>query len=120
MFNFEIKLSMPACELLFALIEYNKHVDKPLKKGKTRLDTWSKYVMDVTGPHSHFISHARQLSLNGLITKITAGENPGKDWRITPKGYLVAQVIQMEIEEARDTARKLKTLKQKQLACMQV
>lgn len=49
-----------------------------------------------------FVAHVKALKADGLVTRNDDHRTNGRPpWEITPKGQLVAQVIQMEIEESR-------------------
>lgn len=94
MLNFEIKLSLSSCEVLTDLVTYTDALDKQTKKNLNTHETASLFGSMVRHKMSHFISHGHVLIRNGLAM------HTGKTWRVTPKGRLVAKVIQIELAEA--------------------
>lgn len=94
--NFEIKLSYQCCQLLLALIAYTQdQAKKPIANKMKRLQRWSEFMPKTP----HFVTHARILGDNGLISKEDG------DWTVTRKGHLMAEVLEMEFTEAKANAR---------------
>lgn len=98
-------------QLLFALIEYTEAMKKAKSTKRNSLEkiereNWSHFVCEPTRANSHFVTHARILRHNGLI-----GNNEDKrtKWFVTPKGYLIADVLKIEFAEAKNASRNIKT-----------
>lgn len=118
MLNFEVKLSAQAVQLLFYLIEWNKTDEYKVlmasdytKKSFECINKWAEVVK-----HEQFralVVQARQLERNGLL------EHHNKDsWTVTEKGYLLAQLIQLEMKEVQginEVAKQMFGVKQQEL-----
>lgn len=102
MINFEIRLSFQACQILFWLIEWTEIRDAGLEypKGKTKWEVEHEAFCAVVfrqEPMSHFVTHARILEREGLITK----KKNLSDATITRKGFLLAEILRIEFEQAK-------------------
>lgn len=120
MLTFEIKLSFQACQLLFSCIEYNRQVELKLAEIEKeeaskkfsglgiRHNLWVECVHK-TNKQKMFVTQARQLTVNGLLHMKSTGARSNRldGWKVTEKGYLMAQVLKIEFEEAKKAAKQL-------------
>jgi hypothetical protein len=104
MLNFEIKLSLTACEVLVSLVDYTDALDA-VKGDKAKISAERNaelFGQMVRHKPSHFITHGNVLARNGLV------EHTGRTWRVTLKGRLMAQVIRIELAEAAKNVKAVK------------
>jgi hypothetical protein len=111
MFSYNLNLSFQSCRILLGIKKYNEellrlgltHADD--RKAREPLKLWSDCVPQ---QFSHFVTHARTLSDNGLIEK--------DNWIITKKGLLVCELLEMEMTDFNKMAKGLPVKKTKRLA----
>lgn len=115
MINFEIKLSFQSCAILFGLIEWVKVRDAGIKipKGKGRFEIEHELFCKLSycgnKDFHHYVTHSRILVREGLVK--CKPEQKLNECNITRKGYLMAEILQIEFAEAKQISVGRKRLK---------